>query len=100
MDTLRRIKELLDKRGWTTYRLAQEAELPTSTLSNLFNRYNEPSISTLALICKGFGISMSEFFSEEGVSIVLTEQQKDLLDSWSRLDENQKHLLLEFFKTL
>ena len=36
MDCLERIRYLLKERGWSVYRLAQEAGVPQSTLANLF----------------------------------------------------------------
>lgn len=65
MSTLARIKQLMDQREWTLYRLAKESGVLHSTLTNMFNRNNDPSISTLESLCKGFGITMLQFFSNE-----------------------------------
>lgn len=100
MNTLDKIKSLLDKRGWSIYRLAKNADMSQSTLANLFNRNYEPTIATLEAICKGFGITMSEFFASDGDSVVLTAQQKEMLDNWSKLDENQQRILLELIKSM
>lgn len=96
-----RIEELLKQRGWTMYRLAQEAEIPQSTLSNIFNRQqNEPTVSTLEIICKGFHITMSEFFAMEGEPISLNPEQREMLEQWNKLNEDQRVSLLAFLKTL
>ena len=63
MDCLGRIKELLSERGWSMYQLAQKADIPQSTLSNLFIRNNAPTIPTLEKLCYALGISMSDFFN-------------------------------------
>lgn len=94
MNSLERIRTLLDERGWSVNRLAKESGVLQSTLSNMFNRNNDPSISTLESICHGFGISMLQFFSIEGSSVVLTEEQLSLLGGWNRLNKAQKDAIL------
>ena len=65
MDILRRITELREERGWSFYRLAKEAGIPQSTLSNLYQRANAPTVSTLEALCGAFGISLAQFFSTD-----------------------------------
>lgn len=101
MNTLERIKQLMDQRGWTLYRLAKESGVLHSTLTNMFNRNNDPSISTLESLCKGFGITMLQFFSNESnLTTTLTPKQKEMLDNWSKLDENQQKILLDLMKSM
>lgn len=94
MNSLERIKELMNQRGWSLYRLAKESGVLQSTLSNMFNRNNDPSISTLESICGGFGISLLQFFSTEENPVALSEEQLNLLGGWSRLDKTQKDAIL------
>lgn len=44
MDVQKRIKDLMELRGWTDYRLAKEAGLSHSTVTNMFNRSNAPTL--------------------------------------------------------
>ena len=90
MDTLQRITELRAERGWSQNHLAKMSDLPQSTISNLYNRSYEPTISTLESICRGFGISLAEFFNTEGESTILTEEQKQILIIWSKLSVEQR----------
>ena len=64
MDIQQHIKELMAERGWTNYRLGKEASLSHSTITNLFKRNNAPTIPTLEAVCRAFGITLSQFFSE------------------------------------
>ena len=50
MDVVKHIKDLMDERGWTNYRLGKEAGLSQSTITNLFNRNNAPTIPTLEAV--------------------------------------------------
>ena len=89
MDAHQRLRQLLDERGWTEYRLSKKCGLSQSTLANIFRRNTVPSISTLEAICDRFGITMSQFFTD-GDLTVLTPEQKELFDKWVALTPEQK----------
>lgn len=93
MDTNKRIKLLMLERDWSEYRLAKESGLSQSTIANLFKRNTVPSISTLESICRGFGITLAQFFSD-GDMVELTDDQKILFESWVVLTHEQKELIL------
>ena len=65
MDVHKRLRQLLNERGWTEYRLSKKCGLSESTLANIFRRNTMPSITTLEAICNGFGITLSQFFAED-----------------------------------
>ena len=68
-EILNRIQSLLQFKHWSIYRLAKESGLPCSTLYNIFNRQTCPGIAVLRKICRGFGISLSQFFECEENSV-------------------------------
>ena len=92
--------ELMEERGWTDYRLAKEANLSHSTITNVFKRNNAPTLPTLEVICRAFGITLAQFFAEGGEAVEITDEQRELFAKWSTLTEKQKALLLEFIGTL
>ena len=100
MNAQKRIKQLMEERGWTDYRLAKEANLSHSTITNLFKRNNAPSLPTLEVICRAFGITLSQFFAEGGEAVEMTDEQRELFTKWSVLTEQQKKILLDFLNTL
>ena len=97
MDVLERIKQLMEQRDWSVYRLCKESGLAQSTLSHVFRKDSEPTISTLETICKAFGMTLGEFFAE-GDLLPLTEEQRDLLDKWALLTVEQKQLILNMME--
>ncbi len=99
MDAQKRIKQLMEERDWTDYRLAKESGLSHSTVTNMFNRNNAPTLPTLEAVCQAFGITLAQFFSEDEES-PLTEEQQKLFSRWSTLTDEQKHLLLELMGTM
>lgn len=99
MDIAEKIREFTNERNWTEYRLVKESGLPASTIANIFHRGTTPGIATLEIICKTFGITLSQFFSE-GESISLSFEQREMLECISKLKPEQKKGLLNFLKTL
>ncbi len=93
MDILDKIDLLRKERGWSINYMATEAMLTQSTVNNLYNRKSEPKISTLRALCSAFGISLSEFFSDE--SAVLTQSDNEaLLRKIEKLTPEKKKALL------
>lgn len=100
MDAKKRIRQLMEERGWTEYRLAQESGLSQSTISNMFNRNNAPTFSTLEAICGALGITLVQFFSVGETDNSLTEEQRALFTKWSTLSDEQKKILLDLMNTM
>ena len=99
MEAQRRIKQLMEERDWTDYRLAKKSNLSHSTVTNMFNRNNAPTLPTLEAVCKAFGITLAQFFTE-GNSPELTEEQRILFAKWSTLKDDQKQALLALIDTM
>ncbi len=99
MDTHKRLRQLLNERGWTEYRLSKECGLSESTLANIFKRNTLPSISTLQAICDGFGITISQFFAE-GDMVEMTPELKELFNSWVSLTAEEKQTVMQVIRTL
>lgn len=99
MEIHARIKQLLAERGWTEYRLSRECGLAQTTIGNLVRRNTLPSIATLETICKGFGISMAQFFAE-GDMLEVTPELKEVFDCWVSLTPDQKKAALAMLKAM
>ena len=94
MNVHARLKHFMAERGWSEYRLAKESGLSQSTISNLFARNNLPSIPTLEIICKAFGITLAQFFAD-GNFVELTDEQNEFFQRWAALKPEQKRLIDE-----
>ena len=99
MDTHARLQQLLQERGWTEYKLSKECGLSQSTIGNIFRRNTVPSVATLERICKGFGITLSQFFAETDM-VELTPDLKELFDCWVCLTPNQKSAALQMLRAM
>ncbi|MBQ3077423.1 MAG: helix-turn-helix transcriptional regulator [Clostridia bacterium] len=98
-DPQARLLQLLQERGWTEYQLSKRCGLAQSTIGNIFRRNTVPSIATLETICRGFGITLSQFFAEGDV-VELTPELKELFEGWLWLTAEQKAAVLQLMKAM
>ncbi len=89
-DILTVITTYRESRGWSEYQLAERSGLPQSTISSWYRKNMVPTIPSLEKICDAFGITLSQLFAEEDAPVSLTASQKQLLEKWSRLTEDQQ----------
>ena len=80
LDIVGRIRKENEKRGWTVYRLAKEANLSPSTLTNMMHRGTCPSLTTIENVCEAYGITLAEFLYGQDDLIHLNTEQKRHLD--------------------
>ena len=90
MNVLEKIKRLQEERGWSTYKLAYEAGLTQSTLSNMFARGTCPTVDTLEKICDAFGISLADFFEEDDRKAHVSKEELELLRKYRALTDKEK----------
>lgn len=91
INVLDRINELRKKQGWSLYKLSEESGVSQSTLSNMFVRGTNPSISTLSTICDALGVSLSEFFAED--SKEFDTEELILLSNYRKLQPQEKSII-------
>lgn len=99
MNIQERLREVLQNKGWTRYRLSKECGLSESTLTNIFKRGNTPTIGTLEIICKSMNITLSQFFSENEM-IELSPELKKFHKEWEFLTPEQREATLQMMKAM
>lgn len=99
MDANQRIRFLMKQRGWTAYRLSKNSGLSENTIATILKRNSVPSINTLERICKGFGITLSEFFAE-GDTVEVSDDTKQLIEYWVGLSPEHKQSVLDLLKNM
>lgn len=99
MDILDKIEKLRIAKGWSLYRFAEECMITPSTLANMFARKTLPSITTLISICKGCGISLSEFFADDEPN-VQSEEERELINNYRKLNKKNREAISQFIKNV
>ena len=100
---LARIQYFLEFKHWTLYKLAKRSGISYSSLNNIFNRQTCPTVATLEKICKGFDISLAEFFSFTKNPLrnkKITPEQQNLLNTYAELSVQDKKLLQAYLQGL
>lgn len=70
-----RIKALVGRRGYASIELfAHENSIAKSTLSEILSGKNDPKLSTLAKICAGLEISLSELLRDGEIDTWVREE--------------------------
>ena len=95
-DILDKIQKERQKRNWTEYALARNSQITQSTISSWYREDRQPSVASLEKICRGLGITLSEFFFDESSLDMMTAEKKDMLRCWDRLSPEQRKKLLDF----
>ena len=90
MDIKQRLKNLMDERGLNMYTLAKRSNVSWNTIKNFYARHSKPTLTTIELLCNGLGITLAQFFDEDGSSVSLTAEQQHVLDRWSRITDEEK----------
>lgn len=69
-----RIKSLVARRGYASLELfAHENRIAKSTLSEVLNGKNDPKLTTLAKICSGLEVSLSELLRDPDIDAWVRE---------------------------
>ena len=98
-NVLNKIQNEKQKRGWTEYTLAKNSELSQSTISSWYRKDLEPSLASLEKVCKGLGITLSQFFASDEYTRGLSQEQTELLNMWEKLSPEQRESLLSLLRS-
>lgn len=100
LNPIKRIQELCEERGWSYYHLAKASGITYSTLNTMMNKQNMPSLPTLYKLCRGFGISITDFFEPDRSLNGLTDEQAQCLSLFTSLSGEDRQLVLAYIKGL
>lgn len=100
MTVQERIIQLMEKYGWTKYRLAQETGLYQTTVYDWFNEKGySPDRKSIELICAAMNISLTEFYG--GIDAgELDGEQTLLLQLFEKVPESKRRLVFDLLRTL
>jgi len=100
MTVQERIKELLNKKQWSKYKLAKEAGLYPTTVYDWFNdRHFTPDRQSIELVCAALNVSLSEFYSGVDEND-LDEEQMLLLELFAKVPKNKRKVVFELLRNL
>ena len=95
MNVIERINELRTQHGWSVNYLALEAGMTQSTLNSILQRNSNPKIETLQSLCDAFGITLSQFFSQDENSELLSVKEKQLIIAFRNLSPKKQKAVVD-----
>lgn len=98
-DVLDKITQERLARGWSEYTLAKNSSISQSTISTWYRKNFEPSVASIEKICKGFDMTLSQFFSYDDRNNTLTASQQEILELWALLNDCQKRTIIDMLKS-
>ncbi len=90
-----RLRFIRESKKISIYRLSQETNISQGHISDLENGKNQPTIETLKKLLVPLGISLSEFFNEDGEVSVLTETEKELVSNYRTMTNEKADLYFQ-----
>ena len=100
MDILKRIEDIRKTRGLSVYELAKRCGISKNTIYRWYTKNYTPTLDSLQEICeKGFNMSLVEFFAGDSNIIVVDDEIKQLIESWTMLSDIQKNAIIEIMKS-
>lgn len=92
MTIIERIEQLNAERGWSLYELSKRADIAEATVYTWKQKNKCPSMAALEKVCKSYGITMYQFFTDI-YSPDYTEEQNKLIAQWSTLNSEEKAII-------
>ena len=82
------------------YRLSKDSKISPGHINDIEKGKNLPTIETLNKLLTPMGITLSEFFNEDGEVSVLNDREKELLSNFRKMTNEKSSLYLQLGKVL
>ena len=100
MDYGARLRQMRKAKGFSMYKLHQESGLSQGHISDLEKGINQPTIDTLQRLLAPMGISLAEFFNEDGEVSILSDKEKELISDFRTLPDDKAELALRLVQAM
>ena len=88
------------EQGLSWYEISKRTGLSRSVFHQWQNAHSLPTLGSLAAVCEALGVSLLDFFAEEGEAVPLTADERLFLRAWKHLQEPQRQALLHLLHSL
>ncbi|MCC8044405.1 MAG: helix-turn-helix transcriptional regulator [Clostridiales bacterium] len=97
-----RIEELCAKKDISKYRLERRSGVSASNINRYIEGSRIPTVETLAKLCTGFDMTLSEFFENlPGCEHPASDDPREiLLEIWEKLDQSGQKSMISFGRFL
>lgn len=95
-----RLKQFREANKLSIYRLSKNSKISTGHINDIEKGKNQPTIETLKKLITPMGITLSEFFNENGEVSVLNDREKELVAAFRAMPDDSAELYLQLGKKL
>lgn len=100
MDIGSKLRYLRKARHLSSVELAQRANVSQSSISDIECNRRSPRLNTLSSLSRALGLPLSELLPvDDLLEHPLKEEEREILDLFSRMNESQQKHLLELLKS-
>lgn len=100
MDIGSKLRYLRKARHLSSVELAQRANVSQSSISDIECNRRSPRLNTLSSLSRALGLPLSELLPvDDLLEHPLKEEEREILDLFSRMNESQQKHLLEFLRS-
>ena len=89
------LDRLIENQGLSKNEFSKKVGIAPSTISSWYRKNLVPTVPSLEKICDAFGITLSQLFAGDDTPITLTAKQKEILQRWDRLNEEQQEVIFQ-----
>ncbi len=95
-----RIDYILQYKNMSMYQLAKKSGISMNTLYNMETRNTVPSVHTIEKICEGLEISLGEFFNLDERNLLLSKEEKLLIEKYRKMESDEKGRIMGYVDAL
>ena len=100
MDYGARLRKMRKAKKFSIYRLHIITGMSQGHISELEKNVNTPTIDTLQRLLEPMGISLAEFFNEDGEVSYLNERERELVANYRTMPDDKAELYFQLGKAL
>jgi len=97
LDIVKKIDKMRVDRGWTIYKLSQEANISQQTFHTWLETDTMPSVNALLNICEAFNITIADLFADYPF-VELTPELQNLYQSWIKLTKDEQKSIINIIE--
>lgn len=86
MEIGKKIKSIREAKGMTAKEVISAVDMGAPMYSRIENGVNEPSLSTLEKIAKALGVTLADFFTDDGVESEISSYDGSLMEKIKAVD--------------
>ena len=100
MEVGKRLQNIRKSKHISVYRISQDTGISTSHINSIERGEKNPSVETLCRLIEPLGITMSEFFNDDGDISYLNNTEKEVIEFFRTMPDNSAAAVIQLIRTI